>query len=92
MMLIPIPSRGWCDLAECEQSSVAQDCVRFGSVTVCKPCLIDLGGGVEQEEIARHEEASLVQDDRIDKLEEELEKARAALTEARRQPAKKEGS
>ena len=92
MRLIPIPTRSWCDLAECPRSTIPQDCILFGSVAVCKPCLVDLGDGVEQEELARHEAASLIQDDRIDKLEEELEKARAALTEARRQPAKKEGS
>ena len=45
MKLIPIPSRSWCDLAECPRSTIPQDCILFGSVVVCKSCLIDLGGG-----------------------------------------------
>ncbi len=83
MTTTPIVSRGWCDLAECPRSTIPQDCVRFGSVTVCAPCLIDLSGGVEPEELARQEEASLLQDEQINALEEEIEKLKAQLEEAK---------
>lgn len=78
MTTTPIVSRGWCDLSTCAQRSVARDCVRFGFVTVCTPCLIDFSGGVEPEELREAEKELGLANDRIDVLEGQLEKARQA--------------
>lgn len=76
MITTPIVSRGWCDLSTCTRGPVTSDCVRFGTVTVCASCLIDLGGGVEQDELTKAEDALRIANDRIDVLEGELEKAK----------------
>ena len=74
MTTTPILSRGWCDLAECIRSTIPQDCVRLGSVTICKPCLLELSDGVEPDELDDAERRLEGARDEIEKLEEELEK------------------
>lgn len=72
-MTTPIVSRGWCSLTTCTWGPVTSDCVRFGEVTVCALCLIDLGGGVERNELDNAEEELRTANDRIDVLEGRLE-------------------
>lgn len=46
MTTTPIRLRGWCDLEECQYPTVPQDCIRLGPITVCEPCLLELGKGI----------------------------------------------
>ena len=66
--VLPVEVRGWCELSECEYGAVPRDCIRLGTINICKPCLIILGDGVPRTELDTAEE-------RITTLENELDEA-----------------
>lgn len=47
--------RGWCELDVCENRVVPQDVAIIGGTSVCSPCLLGLGDGVERSELVRVE-------------------------------------
>ena len=77
MTITPIALRDWCCLSTCVRGTIPQDCVLIGSFAVCKSCLIDLGEGVDPEDLAEAEEELRLANTRIDLREEELEKLKA---------------
>lgn len=85
MTITPIASRGWCCLSTCVRGTIPQDCILIGAFPICKPCLIDLGEGVEPDELEKVEEKLRLANTQIDMREEEIEK----LKESVRQPKAK---
>ena len=64
--VLPVEVRGWCELSECEYGAVPRDCIRLGTINICKPCLVNLGDGVGGDELGLAEERIALLEERLD--------------------------